>query len=108
MFFILFSVFLSGRRCRTLFSEEEIAELARCVELYGRDWKMIKKRGQFHSVRTPSDLKDKWRNVQIQAGITRGGYCAAKFRRFRLLNASDQIFTNRFPFQAAMKAATRG
>ena len=56
-----------GRRQRVFWTEEEEQALIKGVAIYGVvNWVSIHRRytDEFHPQRTPSDLKDKWRNLQ--------------------------------------------
>lgn len=93
------------RRSRLLYEPSECEQLRLGVEAFGHDWVSILKHFEFHSERTPIDLKDKWRNLQIRAGILQ---TEKSFKRFLQLGAQNQVFINIYPRDAALKAAMRG
>ena len=47
------------------FSEQEVANLCLGVQLYGRSWSLIIARFQFHSSRTPAQLRRKYSRIKV-------------------------------------------
>ncbi|MES1922730.1 hypothetical protein MHBO_004253, partial [Bonamia ostreae] len=95
-----------GRRTRLPYSESECQMLQSGVRTFGHNWVAILRAFPFHSDRTPVDLKDKWRNLQIKSGKISPP--PKKQRRFLLLDSDNTIFMNVYPRDAALKAAARG
>lgn len=94
------------RRKAVRWSEVETNRLKELVEQFGEGkWKQMLAKGKrvFNECRTPTDLKDKWRSLQGRK-ITE----EQPKRLYRLLHSEGIIFKNRFPRDAAMKAASRG
>eukprot|EP00466_Bigelowiella_natans_P010762 jgi/Bigna1/76227/fgenesh1_pg.40_\ len=98
----------AGRKKPVRWGVEETELLLDLVHEFepGR-WKQILEAGggEFHESRTPTNLKDKWRSIQ-QAQQPKK--TAKKKRIYRLLHSDGVIFRNRYPRDAALKAATRG
>jgi len=55
---------MSTRRPRVLWSKSEVEMLLAGCRKYGRNWRTILKNYNFHIHRTPTDLKDKFRNLE--------------------------------------------
>ncbi|XP_037084300.1 telomere repeats-binding bouquet formation protein 1-like [Pollicipes pollicipes] len=53
-----------SRRPRVEYSEQEVRNLLRGVQKYGRDFKAIRLVYEFHPSRTPVDLYDKFRHMR--------------------------------------------
>lgn len=58
------------RRQRTPYSDQEVANLLDGVEKMGRSWNVILYTYQFHSSRTSTDLKDKYKQLVRQSNDT--------------------------------------
>jgi hypothetical protein len=105
----------SQRRRRVPWSLAEEANLRAGVVKYSvGNWHKILRDSEFKFApcRTPVDLKDKWRNMEEYVE-----YAAHKIRAFTVLDQNHQpfyttagkihVFRNRWPCDAARKAATR-
>ncbi len=97
---------LGSRRKPVAWNEAETETLKELVQEYGEGhWKKILAagKGQFDKNRQPSDLKDKWRSMN-----GRNKAAQRPKRMYKLLHSKGVIFNNRFPRDAALKAASRG
>lgn len=105
-----------NRRRRIPWSKAEEEQLKEGVRVLGAgNWNQILNNGKFHFTpgRRPVDLKDKWRNI---TQYTR--YTERPLRTFLLLDDNDRpllqdsgrpyLYRNRWPRDAASKAATKG
>jgi len=93
-------------KIRIPWSNRELDQLRKGVEKYGvGQWKKIHENLSFPN-RTPVDLKDKWRNLHSPRKPT-----LQEKRKFLMLDENGRPigeFHNRYPRDAAIKAATKG
>ena len=97
-----------SRRRPVPWTPAEVEALENLCERFGAGkWaKMLQAGGTaFNECRTPQDLKDKWRVLQGRAAPSKR---QQPKRMYRLLHSDGVVFCNRYPRDAALKAASRG
>eukprot|EP00698_Gefionella_okellyi_P020871 TRINITY_DN6640_c0_g1_i1.p1 TRINITY_DN6640_c0_g1~~TRINITY_DN6640_c0_g1_i1.p1 ORF type:complete len:270 (-),score=44.29 TRINITY_DN6640_c0_g1_i1:222-1031(-) len=94
-------------RVRHAWTPEEVRLLRKGVKKYQNDtnrWTKILNNFDFPAYRTAVDLKDKWRVLE---GNKRTGWTEHAMSTFEIVG-TEMRFQNRFPRDAALKAATKG
>lgn len=97
-------------RVRHSWTDEEVRFLKKGMKKFADDpnrWSRILATYPFPPYRTSVDLKDKWRLIGDPAAPKRRGWKEHPITHFELVG-TNQRFSNRFPRDAALKAATKG
>lgn len=103
------------RKTRVAWTDDEVDSLERGVEKYGKQWSKIHcdPALTFDTTRTEIDLKDKWRNLKNYkefSTLAKRTYTVLTPEHTLFLNPTTMNpyrFVNKWPRDAALKAATR-